>query len=155
MIGDEHRQDLWHLYDTAVQEYRFQVQLNTQRFQWYVGLNFALIAVAGGLLRIGERNDGTGVVVVTFAAGIVLALFTWLVTTKQTKYYRAARDKVVKIAAELGVSEWSIETTSGFKRDGDDEDADGLPKVRTVNTTLLCMLALLHASGIAYVAFIR
>jgi len=153
MTQDEHRQDLWHLYDTAVEEYRFQVKLNTQRFQWYVGLNFALIAVAGGLLKVGEARDGDGVTIVTFAAGIVLAAFTWLVTSKQTLYYRSARDKVVKIAAELGVSEWSIETTGGFKRNGQEED--DLPKVRTINNTLLGLLALLHAAGIAYVAFIR
>lgn len=30
-----------------------------------------------------------------------------------------------------------------------------LPKVRTVNNTLLGLLALLHASGILYVAVIR
>lgn len=149
---DRHRDDLWHLYDTAVDEYRFQVKLNNQRYQWYVSLNFALIAVAGGLLKVGAAADGDGVVIVTFAAGIVLAAFTWLVTSKQTLYYRAARDRVVKIAAELGVAEWSIETTSGFKRNGDAED--DLPKVRTVNNTLLGLLGLLHGAGIVYV-FLR
>lgn len=34
------RDDLWTLYTTGVEEYRFQVQLSsTQRFQWYVTLD--------------------------------------------------------------------------------------------------------------------
>jgi hypothetical protein len=148
----DRRDDLWRLYENAVAEYRFEVTLNNQRFQWYVGLNFAVVTVGAALLRIGKASEGRGIVVVAFAAGIVLAAFTAALARRQAIYYRRARDLVRKIAAELGVTEWSVQTTGGFSADeqGQETVIHG-PQVRTINYALLGALAALNVGGIVYV----
>lgn len=135
------------MHQVAVEEYRFEVNLANQRFQWYVGLNVAVTTVAAGLLRIGD-DDGRGISAVAFGAGIVVAAFTWLLTAKQAIYYRNAREQVKKIEAELGVADIGLKTTGGF---GGSDDAR-LPQVRTINYLLLGCLALLDGAGIVYVA---
>ena len=152
MTDTDRRDDLWRLYENAVAEYRFEVTLNNQRFQWYVGLNFAVVTVGAALLRIGEASEGRGIVVVAFAAGIVLAAFTAALARRQSIYYRRARELVRKIAAEMGVTEWSVQTTGGFSADerGREPEIHG-PQVRTINYALLAALAALHAAGIVYV----
>jgi len=148
MADDTRREDLWKLYDNAVAEYRFEVSLNNQRFQWYAGLNVAVLTVAAGLLRLTDRPEGRGIVVLAFLGGIVLAAFTAAVTYRQTTYYRNAREAVKKIAVELGVADWSVQTTDGFGA----PPPRVVPQVRTINYLLLVLLAGLHASGIVYVA---
>ena len=54
---DPSRDDLWRLYTHAVEEYRFQVSLNWQRLQYFMGLNVAVLSVGAGLLR---RRPTTG-----------------------------------------------------------------------------------------------
>ena len=130
----------WRLYQVAIDEYRFQITLNNQRFQWYVGIDSALLAVGMSLARISNFS------VAIFAVGIFLAGLTAAATARQVGYQHAARDRAKEIAAELGVTDLSIITTPGWH--------PGVPpkarfvKVRTMNYGLLAALALAHSSGI-------
>lgn len=51
------REDLWQLYKLAIEEYRFQVNLNWQRSQYFLGLNAAIISVGAGLIHLGPQDD--------------------------------------------------------------------------------------------------
>jgi hypothetical protein len=144
--GPPPSEDLWHLYDVAVEEYRFQVNLNNQRFQWYVTLNAALIAAATGLLRLGDGNDGRPLTAAVFGVGFCLAIFTAIAWHRQRGYYQAARDQVRKLAAELGVAEWSVVTTAGFRG----QPSPRWTKVWAMNYALLGVLAAVNAFGVFY-----
>lgn len=141
------REELWRLYATGVEEYRFQVQLNTQRFQWYVTLDVALITVGTGILRLSDSGRGEALTALVFVVGAVLAAFTARATATQVGYQHAARAQVRKVAGQLGVDDYSIASTGGWR---------GRPtpwwmKVRTVNYALLGVLGAVNVTGVVYV----
>lgn len=141
--------ELWRLYGIAVDEYRFQVNLNWQRLQYFLGLNVAILSVGAGLLRLGTRNgqhlDNTlpGLV---FVAGVALSLAAWNLARRQQTYYRAARDTMLRVGARLDVGDLGVATTAGSRG----EVRPWWSKVRTVNEAVLATLALLNAGGALY-----
>lgn len=151
VIDDPDRRELLlKLYETHVAEYRFQVQLNNSRFQWWVTLDTALITVGVGLLRVGNGGDGRPLAALVFAVGVLLAGFTAVASTRQTGYYQAARAQANKVAAELGITEFAIATTQGFRQEKKTW-VDKLTKVRTMNYFLLSVLAAVNLVGLVYV----
>lgn len=110
---------LWRLYSHAVDEYRFQVNLNWQRLQYFLGLNLAILGVGSGLLRLGSgqqphpSNTLPGLV---FVAGVLLSLASWYLARKQQGYYRNARDKMTEIAGLLDIAHLGVATTAGARR---------------------------------------
>lgn len=136
----------------AVEEYRFQVQLNTQRFQWYTALDVALLTVGTGLLRLQGGGDGRLLTSLVFGVGAVLAAFTAFTVARQVDYQHRAREQAKKIAAELGLTEFAIGSTPGW---GDEVEGERPsrwpPKVRSVNYGLLAVLGAVHVVGAAYV----
>lgn len=140
---------LWKLYTTGVEEYRFQVLLNTQRFQWYVTLDVALITVGTGLLRLSTSGRGELLTGLVFFVGAVLAAFTARATATQVNYQRAARDQVKKVAKELGVDDMSVRTTGGWVG----KPTSRWAKVRSMNYALLAVLGSVNLAGVGYVVF--
>lgn len=141
------RDDLWTLYKTGVEEYRFQVQLNNQRFQWYVGLDVVLVTIGTGLLRLSDRGDGRFLTSLIFLVGVVLAVFTGRAVAQQVTYQREAREQVMKVAAALHIEEFSIRSTGGWK----ETPAPWWMKVRSLNYSLLAVLAGVNLVGFVYV----
>jgi hypothetical protein len=141
------REDLWRLYETHVAEYRFQVQLNNQRYQWYTALDVALITIGTGLLRLSGKGDGEWLTSLVFAVGIALALFTMVATARQVGYQHAARAQAIKVAEELGAADLAVASTPGW-RGGPNR---WWTKVRTTNYALLVILAAVNLAGFIYV----
>jgi len=148
MTDDDRREDLRRLYAIAVEEYRFQVQTNTQRFQWNVAIDVAVLTIATGLLRVTGPGAGRPLTGLLFGVGAVLALTTGLTVARQVDYQHRAREQATKIAAELGLSEYAVQSTPGWTTQ---HRKPWPPKVRTVNYLLLGFLGLVNLVGIAYV----
>jgi hypothetical protein len=140
---------LWKLYSHAVDEYRFQVNLNWQRLQYFLGLNVAILGVGTALLRLGTREqpdpDNT-LPALVFIAGVCLSAAAWYLARKQQGYYRSARDRMTNIAELLAVSAFAVATTAGARG----EMQPWWSKVRTVNEAVLIVLALLNGIGAIY-----
>jgi hypothetical protein len=143
---------LWKLYAHAVEEYRFQVNLNWQRLQYFLGLNLAILGVGAGLLRLGSEGDpdpNNLLPALVFLAGVGLSLAAWHLARKQQGYYRSARDRMTAIADQLGVADLGVATTAGARG----ESTSRWAKVRTVNEAVLAGLAVLNAIGAAFAWF--
>jgi len=64
------RDELFTLYRIAIDEYRFEVKLNTDRMMHYVIFNRAIITVASGLLKIETGSWLNLFVALVFAIGV-------------------------------------------------------------------------------------
>lgn len=134
-----------------VDDYRFQVQLNTQRFQWYTALDVALITVGTGLLRLSGPGDGRFLTSLVFLTGVALAAFAGIATQRQVGYQHAARDQAKKIADKLGISDMAIASTPGWRGGAN----SWWNKARTVNQGLLAVLGAVNAAGVGYLLVTR
>jgi hypothetical protein len=144
---------LWRLYAHAVDEYRFQINLNWQRLQYFLGLNVAILSVGAGLLRLGSNQrpqpDNT-LPALVFIAGVCLSLASWYLARRQQTYYRNARDTMTRIARLLHVDHLGVSTTAGARG----ERQPWWTKVRTVNEAVLVAMAALNGIG-AFYAFVK
>lgn len=143
------RDDLWQIYKIAVEEYRFQVNLNWQRSQYFLGLNAAIIGVGAGLIRLGQpagQDNGAPLTVAVFLVGLALALSSAFTVGKQHVYYRTARDRMLAIGKRLNLDEMAVATTPG---------AAGASilrlKVQTVSYAVLGILGGVDLFGAIYV----
>lgn len=144
------REDLWKLYDIAIEEYRFQVNLNWQRSQYLLGLNALVISVGAGLVRFGApptEENGAPVTVALFVVGLVLTLFSVFAVWRQHTYYRTARDRMLDIGDLLNLGTLAVATTLGAQG-----DSAFKPKVQTVTYAVLGVLAAVDLFGAFYVA---
>lgn len=94
---------LFDLYKIAVEEYRFEVKLNTDRMIHYLVFNAAVLSVGAGLLKAGGSPLTTGFVLLLFAAGIPTAVLGVRAVKKGHEYYRRAVYKKTLIEAMLGL----------------------------------------------------
>lgn len=137
------RADLWRQYEISIDEYRFQVELNWKRSQYYFVLNAAILVAAVGLLT-SSADIADEVVGILFLLGAVVAGLALLANLTQNVYYRAARDQMNALAKRLRVEETSLKTTpglgSGVKR---------LGKVTTFQLTMLGLIGLADLVGAA------
>jgi hypothetical protein len=126
------------LYRVAVDEYRFQSQFNWSRTQYFLAFNAAILATGVGLTR-----PSGGAAVLVYGLGIVAAGVTWVVVRTQHDYYRAARDRMRRIEAELAVPDQArIDTTASL---------GGRKRIASVNqlvSLLLVAVALADIIGI-------
>ena len=150
VTDDDRHEDLRTLYGLAIEEYRFQIQLNNQRFQWFTTLDVALLTVGTGLFRLSDKNDGRPLIACVFVVGAVLAAFTAITVARQVEYQHQARAVAKKIAAELGLTEYELGSTPGWERTGGSKKRAWPPKVRYVNYGLLGALGLIHTAGVVY-----
>lgn len=144
------REDLWQLYKFAVEEYRFQVNLNWQRAQYLLGLNAAVISVGAGLIQLGPdaaHENGAPLTVAVFLVGLVLAVFSTFAVWKQHGYYETARNRMLHVGRLLDLGPLAVATTPG---------AIGASpwrlKVQTVMYAVLMVLAGVDLFGAIYVA---
>lgn len=128
-------------YQTAVEEYRFQTTFNWSRTQYLLAFNAAILAAGVGL----AGGTGAKMSVVVFAFGIVVAFVTWRVQRVQHSYYRRTRDRMRRLAGELGIE--SFDTTATMA------GVDRWLSVQSLIFLLLCGVAAANvAAGIIVLA---
>ena len=119
------RKELLDLYRIAIDEYRFEVKLNTDRMIHYIVFNTALLSAGTGLAKIAADPILDAVVAVVFLVGIFT---TWLgrrAIAKGHEYCQRTRYKKTLIEDLLGLHQpvkdypgatLAISTTHGQER---------------------------------------
>jgi hypothetical protein len=142
------REELLQFYQIAVDEYRFQVNLNWNRTQYYLTLNVGIISIATGILQIAKGHVGDLTAGLYFA-GLVCCCLSLAASSTQRRYYRSIRDHKANLETQLGLESLSIRTTSGMGG----KTVAKLGKVTTLLNVVLVVLALMNIAGIVTVFF--
>lgn len=95
------RAELIDLHKLLMEEYRFQVKLNSDRTQNYLALNTAIITVATGLLRFGDAATRP-LVAAVFIVGVFVAIIGRKALIQGHTYYRAVVYKKTLVENLLG-----------------------------------------------------
>lgn len=130
-------------YDRALDEYRFQVDLNWRRSEYFFVLNVGVLIAAATMFS--SEDVPRALVAVLFLIGALLALLSSLANEAQHSYYRAARALKSKLEKQLGLEDLALATTPGmgssFKR---------LGRVRTFLKIMLVAIAIVDLGGAAF-----
>lgn len=110
----EDRPELLTLHQVHVAEYRFQVELNWKRSQYFLAINLAVLAAGGGLLGGSSSAGELVVAAAVFSAGISVAVLAHRIISWQHDYYRNARDRLRYIEKDLRLGDHGIATTPGM-----------------------------------------
>lgn len=135
-------------YKYALDEYRFQVNLNWSRSQYYIVLNLGIVGLATGLLRVDDQNLAAGVGIGLYLVGAVCSVLTLFAVHVQQGYYRQARDHKARLEEKLGAADLAIRTTQGMGN-----TTRRLAKVTTFQNVILSMLLALDLAGLGYSTF--
>jgi hypothetical protein len=127
-------------YRLALDEYRFQVDLNWRRSEYFFVLNIGVL-VAGATLLASQEVPRV-LVGLVFGLGVLLALLSVLANKTQGGYYRSSRDLKASIEKELDLGAMSIATTPGMG-----STVTRLGRVGTFLRTMLIAIALVDALG--------
>lgn len=107
---------LYEHYSLVVAEYRFQVDLNWRRFQYFLVLSVALLGTATGLYG---GDVPRAVPVALFATGAAVSGLAVLAGNTQRTYYRSTRDLKARLEAALDLGDFAILPTPGMVGAGD------------------------------------
>lgn len=154
---DAERTELLDLYRLAVEEYRFQVNLNWERTQYLLALNVGVLGLGIGLLSV-HMHAALVLTACVFALGAGAAALSMMALRTQHSYYRATRDRFKKLEQLLALQpELQIETTPGMEM-ATGKRAEPRPiRVQTVVTVLLVAVATIDVFGSVWtlVQFLR
>jgi hypothetical protein len=103
---------LWEHYGRVLDEYRFQVNLNWSRSQYYFVLNVALLVAGVGLLS--TQQVPLPVAMAVFLVGAASAVFAILASRTQKGYYANTRDRKRELEEKLGLGDLAIAPTPGM-----------------------------------------
>lgn len=107
-VGNEHRrEELLELYKLALEDYRFQVQLNQDRSRYFLVLNLTVIGIATGVVQLGQGSVSV-LVAFLYLAGFLFCLFSIFALQAQRKFYHSARDQKRYFEERLMLGETSI-----------------------------------------------
>lgn len=101
------RDELLELYKLALEDYRFQVQLNWGRSQYFLVLNLTVISIATGIMQFAGGKFGILGAGIYFL-GSLFCVFSIAALQAQRKYYISAREQKKRFEEELGLGERSI-----------------------------------------------
>src|SRR3954449_7036110 len=92
---DDHDKDrreiLLKVYDAAINEYRFNVQLGWDRNKFFIGLAVTMIGAGAGLLRIAQGSVQISLFLFSFFILLIaVTLFGWSASEKNKEYSRQA-----------------------------------------------------------------
>ena len=108
----DRRELLLKVYGTAIDEYRFNVQLSWDRTKFFLLLNSALIAAGIGLLKIAEGSLLTSIfLVLFFLLSILISVFGLGTIAVGKAYYREATFTKTLAEHELGL----LDPVPGFQ----------------------------------------
>lgn len=145
--GDD-RAEALKLYELAVDEYRFQVQLNWDRSKYLLGFTVAIIGLGAGLLRVGDR--ASPFLVFVFVVGLFASLLSLLVIHLQHGYYQRTRDVMTAQGRGLGLAERAVSTTPGARGERTTWSSR-LLKVQTALYLFFVSCSLVNVIGILFV----
>ncbi len=103
----EKRDELFELYKLALDDYRFQVQLNQDRSPYFLVLNLTVIGIATGVVQLGQGTISI-LVTILYLAGFLFCLFSIFALAAQRKFYRSARDQKMYFEERLELGAASI-----------------------------------------------
>jgi len=96
------------IYKSAIDEYRFQTQLNWSRTQYLLALNVGIL-VAGAAIAANDRMAPA----LVFALGVIAGPMSILALRTQHEYYRAARSRMRRLEDALGLAaDQRVDTTA-------------------------------------------
>ncbi|HXB74791.1 MAG TPA: hypothetical protein VNY05_41550 [Candidatus Acidoferrales bacterium] len=98
------RDELFKLYQVAIDEYRFEVKLNSDRSIHYVVFNSAVLTAATGLLKIGASPHLNFFVTLVFGIGACTAWLGVRSIRKGHEYYHRAILKKTLLEELLGLT---------------------------------------------------
>lgn len=136
---DEQR-DLREQYRLAVAEYRFQVDLNWRRSEYFFVLNIGVMVAAATLLA--SESLPRALVALVFGLGALLAGLSFLANDTQHGYYKSARELKKKLETQLQLEEVALKTTPGMG-----SRIKRLGRVGTFLKTMLVAIALVDLVG--------
>ncbi len=104
------RNELLELYKLALDDYRFQVQLNQSRSQYFLVLNIGIISVASGLISMTGQSPGpyAGLIALIYVVGGLFSVFSILALHVQRKFYKSARDQKSRFEDILELQDTTI-----------------------------------------------
>lgn len=142
------REERLDLYRIAVEEYRFQVQLNWDRAKYLLGFNVAVISVGAGLVQLGPSV--TPLLAGVFLVGALAAILSVIAVALQHSYYQRIRDDMVAQGQALNLGTRAVATTPGAQgaRRG---LLARLGRVQSILYVLLTTSAAVDGLGIWYV----
>jgi len=141
-VPDERR---WDAYKLAVEEYRFQVELNWKRTQYFFVLAVAFVVAAAGLVGANQAVPDV-LLAALFLTGITVSAFAWIAEDTQHGYYRAARDHKRDLERRFGLSALGPATTPG-----QGSARSRRISVRSALRTMLGAVAVVHGVGLVSV----
>ncbi len=104
---DDGRGELLELYKLALDDYRFQVQLNQSRSQYFLVLNIGIIGVASGIVSMAS-GPFASLVALIYVVGALFCVFSIIALHVQRKFYKSARDQKKRFEDMLGLEDKSI-----------------------------------------------
>jgi hypothetical protein len=93
------------LYKMALEEDRYQIQLNWDKTKFFMLLDASLIAAGAALVRIHDFPLAAALGALTFFAGALIALVGYVSLGEGKVYHRHAVAKCVLIGDKLGMTE--------------------------------------------------
>lgn len=100
------------LYRMAIEDDRYQVQLNWDRLKFFLVLNASILAAAVGLFRASAGWTGRSLVAILLGVGAVSALLGFRASRAGKLYHRSAILKKTLLERRLGLLE-PVEGVSG------------------------------------------
>jgi len=100
---ETNRDELLKLYAIAVDEYRFEVRLNSDRTRDYLVINLGLLTLTSGLLRLENGRAATAFLMLVFAAAGATSFLCAKAVRKGHVYYRRTILKKTLIENRLGL----------------------------------------------------
>ena len=140
------REELREHYGRALDEYRFQVDLNWKRSQYFFVLNLGVLVAATGLLSASKPR--AELIAALFVLGAILAAVAAYANQIQHGYYRRTREVKRALEERLELGDLALQSTPGMA----DPNAGRTPvRVRHALTGFLAALGFADLLGLALV----
>jgi len=142
-MAPERDEGLVRQYDRAVEEYRFQVDLNWRRSEYFFVLNVGVLIASATMFSSGDVPRE--LVAVLFFVGALLAGLSFLANDVQHGYYKSARNRKTDLEKRLELGDLALATTPGM--------GSGLRRLGRVGTFLKIMLVAIALADLVGAGF--
>lgn len=105
MVDETKQHLLLKLYAIAVDEYRFQVNLNWERMKFYLSLNLILLGLGAGFLNLQEPSRYNPLIAAFFVAAMLCCILGVLAIQKSKRYYQLTIFKKTLVEDQLNLLE--------------------------------------------------
>jgi len=130
-------------YDRALEEYRFQVDLNWRRSEYFFVLNVGVLIASATMFS--SEDVPRVLVAALFLVGVLLAGLSFLANDVQHRYYRSARKRKRELEERLDLEDLALVTTPGM--------GSGIERLGRVGTFLKIMLIAIAAADLLGAGF--